>query len=168
MHPAVIEWWHARQRAASCGDWASCGPTEGRGTWGRGPRSGADLGDADGGDGGNSGGPFGVRRPLRFIAYKLDLNDKQVADLARVLDELKTERAQAEVDRRRTVAALADAVAGETFDTSKAGEGAKLRVSSAERLRDAVIKALQQIHAMLNPDQREKLAYLIRTGTLLI
>ncbi|MES1207650.1 MAG: Spy/CpxP family protein refolding chaperone [Pseudomonadota bacterium] len=109
-----------------------------------------------------------MRRPLRFIAYKLDLDDKQVAELARVLDELKTERAQAEVDRRRTVAAFADAVAGDAFETGKANEGAKLRVASAERLRDAVLKALQQIHAMLDSDQRAKLAYLIRTGTLLI
>lgn len=109
-----------------------------------------------------------MRRPLRFIAYKLDLDDKQVADLARILDELKTERAQAEVDRRRTVAALADAVAGETFDATKASDGARLRVTSAERLRDAVVKALEQIHAILETDQRAKLAYLIRTGTLLI
>lgn len=165
MHPAVVGWWHARRRAASCGDW-SCGPAEGRRGWGHGVGPAQEFGDGDGDGGG--GGPFGVRRPLRFIAYKLDLDDKQVAELARILDELKTERAQAEVDRRRTVAALADAVAGETFDTAKAGEGAKLRVSSAERLRDAVIKALQQIHAMLNTDQRAKLAYLIRTGTLLI
>jgi hypothetical protein len=35
-------------------------------------------------------------------------------------------------------------------------------------LRDAVLKALQQIHAVLNPDQRTRLAYLIRTGALLI
>lgn len=109
-----------------------------------------------------------MRRPLRFLAYKLDLDEKQVSELARILDELKTERAQAEVDRRRTVSALADAVAGDTFDSARADEGAKLRVSSAERLRDAVIKALQQIHTMLNPDQRAKLAYLIRTGTLSI
>jgi Spy/CpxP family protein refolding chaperone len=166
MHPAVVEWWHARRRAASCGDW-SCGPGEGRRGWGHGGGSAMEFGDGDG-DGGGGGGPFGVRRPLRFIAYKLDLDEKQVSELARILDELKTERAQAEVDRRRTVAALADAVAGETFDTAKAGEGAKLRVTSAERLRDAVIKALQQIHAMLNTDQRAQLAYLIRTGTLLI
>ena len=66
-----------------------------------------------------------MRRPLRFLAYKLDLDEKQVGELARILDELKTERAQAEVDRRRTVSALADAVAGETFDQAKAGEGAK-------------------------------------------
>jgi Spy/CpxP family protein refolding chaperone len=109
-----------------------------------------------------------VRRPLRFLAYKLDLDEKQVAELARILDVLKTERAQAEVDRRRTVSALADAVAGETFDEGKANEGAKLRVTSAERLRDAVMKALQQIHAILDAEQRAKLAYLIRTGTLSI
>jgi Spy/CpxP family protein refolding chaperone len=176
MHPAIIEWWHARRAAENCGPWASCGPGGGErggrgGGHGCGPSdsraaSGRDFGEGDGDGGG--GGPFGVRRPLRFIAYKLDLDDKQVADLARILDELKTERAQAEVDRRRTVAALADAVAGETFDATKASEGARLRVTSAERLRDAVVKALEQIHAILETDQRAKLAYLIRTGTLLI
>ena len=168
MHPAVhqrmFNWWQSR--AAACGDWASCQPAGGGRGWGQSQDAGAGFGDGEG-DGG-AGGPFGVRRPLRFLAYKLDLNDKQVAELARILDELKTERAQAEVDRRRTVSALADAVAGETFDGAKAEEGAKLRVASAERLRDAVMKALQQIHAMLDGEQRGKLAYLIRTGTLLI
>src|SRR5947209_20584347 len=42
-----------------------------------------------GGFAGFGGGPFGVRRPLRFLAYKLGLDEKQVAELARVLDELK-------------------------------------------------------------------------------
>jgi Spy/CpxP family protein refolding chaperone len=126
-------------------------------------------GDSPGDEGfEGGGGGFGIRRPLRFLAHKLDLADSQVAALARILDELKTERAQAEVDRRRTVAAFADAVAGEAFETAKAGEGGDLRVKSAERLREAVLKALQQIHAVLNADQRVQLAYLIRTGTLVI
>jgi Spy/CpxP family protein refolding chaperone len=114
------------------------------------------------------GGGFGVRRPLRFLAHQLSLDDRQIAELARILDELKTERAQAEVDRRRTVSAFADALAGETFDTAKATEGGELRVKSADRLRNAVLKALREIHAMLTPDQRLKLAYLIRTATLTI
>jgi Spy/CpxP family protein refolding chaperone len=113
-------------------------------------------------------GGFGVRRPLRFLAHKLDLDDRQVAELARILDELKTERAQAEVDRRRTVSAFADALAGDAFDEAKAGEGGELRVKSAERLRNAVLKAMRQIHAILNTDQRVRLAYLIRTGTLAV
>jgi Spy/CpxP family protein refolding chaperone len=107
-----------------------------------------------------------VRRPLRFLAYKLELDERQVAELARILDELKTERAQAEVDRRRTLSAFADAVGGESFDQARAKEAADLRVASAERLRDAVTKALARIHALLKNDQRERLAYLIRTGTL--
>jgi Spy/CpxP family protein refolding chaperone len=120
----------------------------------------------DGSDAGANA--FGVRRPLRFLAYKLGLSEAQVAELARILDELKTERAQAEVDRRRTVAAFADALAGDAFDDAKAGEGGALRVRSAERLRDAVLKALRQIHAVLNAEQRVRLAYLIRTGTLTV
>jgi hypothetical protein len=114
------------------------------------------------------GGGFGVRRPLRFLAYKLDLDEKQVGELARILDELKTERAQAEVDRRRTLSSFADALSGDTFDVAKATEGGDLRTKSAERVRDAVLKALREIHALLNADQRVRLAYLIRTGTLVV
>ena len=50
------------------------------------------------------GGGFGVRRPLRFLAHKLELDEQQIVLLARILDELKTERAQAAVDDRRTLA----------------------------------------------------------------
>ena len=114
------------------------------------------------------GGGFGVRRPLRFLSHKLGLDERQIAELARILDELKTERAQAEVDRRRTLTAFADALAGDAFEAAKADEGGQLRVKSAERLRDAVLKALRQIHALLNAEQRVRLAYLIRTGTLVV
>jgi len=41
-------------------------------------------------------------------------------------------------------------------------------VKSAQRLRDAVLKALARIHAILDKDQRTQLAYLIRTGALAI
>ena len=171
MHPALIHWWKARQ-AGDCGPgWASasCGPSGGgegeRGGWRHGPD--ARSAGGHGGDGDDfGGGAFGVRRPLRFLAYKLELDERQVGELARILDELKTERAQAEVDRRRTMSAFADAVGGETFDEAKAKDGADLRVSSAQRLRDAVTKALGKIHALLDKEQRDHLAYLIRTGTL--
>jgi Spy/CpxP family protein refolding chaperone len=173
MHPGMMYWWKARQLAAAngCGSgWgASCGPGGGGGRGWHGGDGGDDRqasGDAD--DGGFGGGAFGVRRPLRFLAYKLELDERQVGELARILDELKTERAQAEVDRRRTLSAFADAVGASAFDGARAKEGADLRVASAERLRDAVTKALGRIHALLDDDQRQRLAYLIRTGTLII
>ena len=109
---------------------------------------------------------FGVRRPLRFLAFKLDLDQKQIEQLARILDELKTERAQSGVDDRRTLSELADAVAGDSFDAAKAAAGTDRRVESAKRLRAAVLRALEQLHGMLNPEQRAKLAYLMRSGVL--
>jgi Spy/CpxP family protein refolding chaperone len=114
------------------------------------------------------GGAFGVRRPLRYLAHKLELDEGQTADLATILDDLKTERAQAEVDGRRSMAAFADAVASDTFDASRAAEGGATRVQSAERLREAVERALGRIHALLHPEQRRRFAYMIRSGTLRI
>jgi Spy/CpxP family protein refolding chaperone len=109
---------------------------------------------------------WGVRRPLRFLAHKLDLDEKQIGELARILDELKIERAQAEVDDRRARAEFADAIAGETFDAAKANAAGERRVQSAARIREALIRALAAIHGILRPEQRERFAYLVRTGVL--
>lgn len=161
MHPGFIPWWKTRH----CGErryaFASGGGWHGERRFRYEAAADDELGQAASGS-----GSFGVRRPLRFLAYKLTLDEDQVAELARILDELKTERAQAAVDHRRTVASFADAVAGDTFEDSRAGEGATLRLQSAERLRDAVLTALRRIHKVLKPEQRTRLAYLIRTGTL--
>lgn len=118
------------------------------------------------GDEGFGPGGFGVRRPLRFLAHKLDLSEEQIVQLARILDELKTERAQAAVDDRRTLAEFADALSGEDFDNAKASSAGDRRVESNKRLRETLVRSLQQIHAMLNPDQRARLSHLIRTGIL--
>jgi Spy/CpxP family protein refolding chaperone len=179
----MLAWWHARNRAAcgggegvDCGPFGAPGEFGGRG--GRGHRhhehgghhehgegAHAHGGEGHGGDDFASGG-FGVRRPLRFLAFKLDLVDTQVTELATVLNELKTERAQAVVDHRRTTSALADVVAAEAFDEAKAQAAAEQRVKSAERVEAAVARAIGRIHALLKPEQRSKLAYLLRTGAL--
>jgi len=123
------------------------------------------MGDQDGECGGAA---FGVRRPLRFLAYKLDLDDDQVSELAAILSELKTERAQAAVDHRRSTSAFADAMAGEAFDAGRVAAIAQERVKTAESLRDAVVRALERIHRLLRPEQRSRFAYLVRTGALVI
>lgn len=166
MHPAIM-WWKSR-RMSECGSQASAGCGSGGGHGDR--ASGGGGWEAAGGDWGGDfgGGAFGVRRPLRFLAHKLQLNQSQVTELARILDELKTERAQAEVDQRRTITAFADAVEGEAFNEARAGEGATLRVRTAERLRDAVVAALRKMHALLDAEQRRTLAYLVRTGVVIV
>jgi Spy/CpxP family protein refolding chaperone len=165
----MYAWWNARRRAAF-GEEASCGP-EG-GPWGcHGGRHGHHHGGpgpehGSGGGGGEDFGGFGVRRPLRFLAYKLDLDEPQIAELATVLSDLKTERAQAAVDHRRTTSAFAESVAAESYDEAKAKAAAEERSKSNERVQAAVVRALGRIHGLLKPEQRSKLAYLLRTGAL--
>src|SRR5258706_16263844 len=124
------------------------------------------MAPSPGEEGFGPGGGFGVRRPLRFLAHKLDLDEKQVVLLARILDELKTERAQAAVDDRRTLADFADALTGEQFDGAKAAAAGERRVESNKRLRATLLRSLEQIHAMLDTEQRARLAHLLRTGVL--
>jgi Spy/CpxP family protein refolding chaperone len=57
-------------------------------------------------------------------------------------------------------------MASPSFDAQAVNDAATARVRSAERLRDAVTTALRELHALLDPEQRAQLAYLIRTGTL--
>ena len=111
-------------------------------------------------------GPFGVRRPLRFLAHKLELDEKQFGELARILDGLKTERAQAAVDDRRALSDFAEAMAGDAFDGAKMEAAAKRRVESTARVGEALSRSLREIHTLLSPQQRGRFAYLVRTGVL--
>ena len=170
MHPGMMAWWKWKQSGhhGSCGTHAGppgCGPSA-EGGEGKGWHGGEAFASGDHYDNDLGGGSFGVRRPLRFLAQRLELDDTQVEELAHILNDLKTERAQAAVDNRRAVAGFADVIAGEAFDEAKIGAVAADRVKSAERLRDALVKALGRIHALLKKEQRSKLAYLIRTGAL--
>ena len=118
MHPGFYDWWKSRREGhRGCGG----GHEAHRGFQGHGH---------DHGEGGRGGwrrerfeasgdfgeGNFGVRRPLRFLAHKLDLDERQVGELASILNDLKTERAQAAVDDRRAVAGFADALSGDSYD----------------------------------------------------
>ena len=158
MHPGVFYRW---KRARDCGASRWAGACHGSEETSREHQE--DRFEASG-----PGSPFGVRRPLRFMAHKLGLDDDQIQKLAAILNELKTERAQAAVDDQRSIAAIAQAVEGNAFDPAKTKEALELRVKSAERLRDAVLTALERTHAMLTPEQRAELAYLLRSGVLTI
>src|SRR5690349_282243 len=87
MYPGMLHWWREARRQGACGTHAGRGPGG----------EGFSVHRGDGDDLGG-GGAFGVRRPLRFLAYRLNLSETQVEELAKILDELKTERAQAAVD----------------------------------------------------------------------
>jgi Spy/CpxP family protein refolding chaperone len=181
MYPGFFHWWKEAQRqvnehgaqyhsaGAHCGP-SDCGPghQHQHRRRQRGPEDHEASGGAPFDEGGGGGGSFGVRRPLRFMAWKLELDQEQVDSLAAVLADLKTERAQAAVDHQRSVGNFADVLAPEAFDKEAAKAAAQTRVLTAERLRDAVVKALEKTHAILKPEQRKQLAYLLRSGQLTI
>lgn len=154
--------WAQAHAGHPCGGWShgrACGDSDSRMS-----------GDAD-----SAGGPlrgaamlFGVRRPLRFMARQLELSEEQIAQLAAIIDDLKTERAQARVDDRRAVAAFADALLGESFGLDAARKAAEERADSARKVEEAVVKALHKTYGLLEPEQRKKLAYMLRAGTLSI
>jgi len=113
-------------------------------------------------------GPFGVRRPLRFMARQLDLDEDQVEKMAAIMDDLKTERAQARVDRRKAIGVFADAFLGDTFDRERVDEACKVRAESERAVEEAVAKALERTFEVLDEEQRKRLAYLLRTEGITI
>ena len=109
-----------------------------------------------------------MRRPLHFLAHKLELDDEQVSQLAAILSALKTERAQSEVDARRRTASLAEAFEAASFDAAKVEAAAAEQAKSAERLQASIKVALSEMHALFDDAQRKKFAYLLRAGVLSI
>lgn len=164
MHPGFMGWWKHRHAhacemhaAAHAGGWRERAGCHGHAGF-----------HAGGYEPGDPGGGFGVRRPLRFLAHKLELNESQLEVFARALDELKTERAQAAVDQRRRVSTLAEALERSDFDEDKLREAGEQQEKSASQVRAAVESALRKMHSVLDADQRKRLAYLLRTGVLSI
>jgi Spy/CpxP family protein refolding chaperone len=160
--------WHSRRRTG-CWDfapayaWASSGSESESESEPRGAEFYFSIGRDDDGFGGSG---LGVRRPLRFLTWKLDLTSDQVAAVARILERLKIERAQAEVEQRRSASAIADAIGADTFDAAAASVATEHRATSARNVQAAVAKALGDLHATLEPDQRKRLAMLIRTRAI--
>ena len=109
-------------------------------------------------------GSFGVRRPLRYLSYQLDLEESQRRKVAAVLDRVKVEREQSELDEKKMVSALADLIEKPDLSTASVQETLSTRVRSTEKLQATIARSIGEIVAVLDPDQREEFAYLVRTG----
>lgn len=109
---------------------------------------------------------LGVRRPLRFLALRLRLEEAQLSQLARILERVKLEREQAAVDLRRAASEAADALESAELAQAPLDAAAERRLAAARRVQDAVSQALRDLHRLLTPEQREELARLIRAGAV--
>ena len=116
----------------------------------------------------HSGGGFGVRRPLRYLAYHLDLDDGQTRRIAAIFDRLKIEREQASVDESRTITNVASLVTNPNVSVDMLTTALAPRVASAEQLQLATARAIQDIVSELDAEQREDFAYLLNSKTFVI
>jgi hypothetical protein len=165
MHPGFLHYWNRRHACGSAWSYAACGPSDRA-------RRGLDVevrlagGPRSEEDALFGAGALGVRRPLRFLAWRLELTPEQLEQAARILEQLKIERAQATVDLRRSAADLADAVAGGEFGSARIAAARERRLEAARRVQDAIARALEELHGLLDDRQRAQLARLIRTGEI--
>lgn len=127
----------------------------------RGPHHGHGHGHGHG-----PGRGMGMRRPLRFLIERLGLDASQASEIQRAFEDLRLEREQADLDRRRSQARLADLLEGEVLDEAAVETAAEGRVAAAKREKDAIVAALRRIHATLTPEQRPMVASLLRSGPL--
>jgi hypothetical protein len=117
---------------------------------------------------GHRGGSFGARRPLRYLSYRLDLDERQQRALAAILERLKIDREQARLDEQKTVSEVATMVTGDTISVDGFQQALAPRVNSARNLQTAIAKAMQELTDLLDADQREELAHLLRSGAFRI
>jgi hypothetical protein len=168
MHRHFSRHWHPFGAAFA---YAGCGSSRSH------PRGWADADEARGSrfasrrfdeEDALGGAGLGVRRPLRFLTWRLELSPEQSASLARILERLKLERAQAALDSRRATADLADAFEAAELARAQVASAGEQRAAAARRVEAAVAKALEDLHALLDPEQRTHLAELMRTGMIRI
>ncbi len=163
MHPGYM-WWKQMERN-SCGPIYANGCFESAGGRGRG-REWSWTFSSRGGDPIFGSAGFGMRRPVRFLAERLELDGRQLSKLARIIEQIRIEREQAAVDLRRAAGELADALEGSDFESDTAEAGGQRRVDAARSVQSVVSRSLRELHDLLDADQREELASLIRTGSV--
>ena len=111
-------------------------------------------------------GDFGVRRPLRYLRYQLDLDEAQTRRVAAILNRLKLEREQAELDDQRALNTLADRIESGAIEQVALQDVLEPRAASAKRLQQEVATAVTEMCHCLDDDQRLRFAELMRTGAI--
>ncbi len=112
------------------------------------------------------GAHFGVRRPLRYLGYQLDLSENQMRRMSSVLNAIKNEREQSTLDEKRTVTAIADLMAEGTPTLEEFSEALQPRTKNAEQLQTEIARGLVQISDILDEDQREQFIGLLLSGAI--
>ena len=114
--------------------------------------------------GGGHRGGVGGSSWLRMLYARLDTTPGQEREIRAALEELRERARDAKSGMLETRENLGKSVAGEEFDRA-AFEAVSARIdATSEKMKDAAASALERIHGVLDPKQRERLADLVSRG----
>ena len=141
-------------RGGGCGSYDNAGGCGGRGGWRRG-------GWHRHGFGGHAG--FGGFGPWAFFGMvrELELSPQQWRAAQEIFWDLKQTFRKARYSLHESVDPVLSILSEQTFDRARAETVAKQRDASYAQIRDAVLLALERLHAVLTPEQRARLQVLI-------
>jgi len=139
------------RRSGGCGDGGSGWSFRGRhgcgGSYGPGPGSGFGPGFGPG------FGRFGFFR----LVHELNLSPEQWQQGRDILFELRQSLREGRDDLRGSLGPLLSILANGEFDPARAEEVAKQHDASFGRVRKNAIAALERLHRLLTPEQRDRL-----------
>ncbi|HZS41489.1 MAG TPA: periplasmic heavy metal sensor [Polyangia bacterium] len=108
------------------------------------------------GHGGFGRGRFGGRG-MFFALRRLGLDRGQREQVWSVVHDVKQSFGELRAGKLRGLDAAVDAVSGPTFDRTRVEAEAAKQGEAFGRARQAIVDGLERIHAILTPEQRERL-----------
>jgi periplasmic protein CpxP/Spy len=102
-----------------------------------------------------------AERAAEFLEYKLDLDESQMITLNRIRQELLVEYKQLRPDRVSMIQEAKKQAAAGTFDTSNLLRLHADNNQKRARVIELMIQKAAELHAVLRPEQRQKLVKLL-------
>lgn len=109
-------------------------------------------------------GRRGPRAGARFLAARLGARPDQERVLSEEADALAAAFSDARADLASVRAELADLLSGPSLDASAVGAAIDRRLARLAGVRTRAAEGLARVHAVLDPEQRARLAAMVRAG----
>jgi len=114
-------------------------------------------------------GPFGGHGPgrswwLRGLFSRLDTTPGQEKEIRAAIEEVQRVAREAKEGVFGSRESVAKAFAADVFDGSAIDEASAKIDASTARVKEAIRSALERVHSVLDPKQRERLAELLQRG----
>jgi Spy/CpxP family protein refolding chaperone len=94
---------------------------------------------------------------LFWIARELELDRRQKQEIWAVMREVRRSVGELRFGRIEGMDAIADALSSETFDKAAVEAAAAKQGEAFAEVRAKVVAGLERVHAILRPEQRERL-----------